>query len=447
MKRIILHILILASNLSFCQFGQPVIIDDDDDLEHIKNINIIDLNNDNQKDIIVSYSNNSIIWYKNENLNFTEMPAITNSMNKPVYIDHADIDGNGIEDLLVSNSSDLSKIHVFKNMSDGTNWEETIIDEDIPAGISRSMFADLDNDGDLDIISAHEIDVVIYLNTDGVFSDKISVANDSEYYNLVVKDFNNDDFVDFIVHSAFGVQLYLNNKDLTFTSQLISNELHALLETDDINNDGFFDIFYRDNSQSGNIKTLINDGLGNFTLLQSNEFTVGEVQNPSFKLLKLDADNFSEVIYTPISPKEIRYRTNNGNGILSTPNLLDSTYEYSFLTGGDLDNDSDNDIVWYAHSVFGTKRLGIIENQLISLSITKEDNAAFSVFPNPVNDFLTIKNLLNCKNSTINVFDIRGRFVYKNNNVPNSIITTNWSDGLYLIQINKTIIKVLKSSK
>ncbi|APG65531.1 hypothetical protein LPB136_09240 [Tenacibaculum todarodis] len=446
MKGIILFILIIASNVSFCQFRQPVVIDDDD-LEHIKNIKIIDLNNDNQKDIIVSYSNNSIIWYKNENLNFTEMPAITNSMNKPVYIDYADIDGNGLEDLLVSNSADLSKIHVFKNMSDGTNWEETIIDENIPAGISRSMFADLDNDGDLDIISAHEIDVSIYLNTDGVFSNQISVANNSEYYNLVVKDYNNDGFVDFFVNSAFGLQLYTNNQDLTFTSQIITNELHALLETHDIDNDGDFDVFYRDNSQSGNIKTLKNDGVGNFSLFQSNNFNVGVVQNPSFKFINLDADTFSEVIYTPISPQEIRYRTNDGNGNLSTPNLIDSTYEYSYVTGGDLDNDSDNDIVWYAHSNFDTKRLGIIENELITLNLQDEESPRFKFFPNPVKDVLTITNLQNSKNLTIKILDIQGRLVYKNNEVPKFIVTTNWSDGLYLVQIDNTIFKVLKSSK
>lgn len=443
MKQIIIYTLLLASNLSFSQFGQPVVIDDDN-LGHIKNINIIDLDNDNQKDIIVSYNNNSIFWYKNANLNFTEMPAITNSMNKPVYIDHADIDGNGLQDLLVSNSANLSKIHLFKNITGGTNWQETIIDENIQAGISRSMFVDLDNDGDLDIISAHEIDVAIYTNTNGTLSSRISVANGSEYYNMVVEDYNNDGFVDFVVNSAFGVQLYTNNQDLTFTSQTHSSELHGLLETCDIDNDGNFDIFYQDNSTSTNVKTFKNDGLGNFNLFQSTHFMVGNVQNPSLNLLKLDADSFLDALYTPIIPNEIHYRSNDGTGNFGTPIVIDATYEYSYVTGGDLDNDTDNDIVWYQHSNFDTKRLGIIENELISLGVPEVNNAAFKLFPNPVSNKLHIQNIQNSENSTIKITDVQGRIVYKSNSVPESISTNNWSDGLYYVRINDSTYKIIK---
>ena len=63
----IIVILLLPNSIN-AQFGSPFVIDSANNTL-VNTINIVDLDNDNQKDILVSNLYDSVYWYKNNRVN------------------------------------------------------------------------------------------------------------------------------------------------------------------------------------------------------------------------------------------------------------------------------------------------------------------------------------------------------------------------------------------
>ncbi len=252
------------------------------------NIAVADIDNDNQNDAIFSYLGDSICWYKNNNLGFTKMPSIyIAGINTITHFDIADIDGNGFKDIVVSiksNTTINNKILLYKY--NGTSWVENLIDNNIVQTIARSFFIDIDNDGDLDIVSCNDLNVVKYLNNgSGIFSPRNTiVGNSNEYYNMVVKDFDGNGFKDSIVHTANGTELFkANNTNTGYTKTTLATPIQTVLETVDMENDGDFDLFYPNQQNSTFMESYKNDGTGAFRLAQSISLSLNNQPNLGLK--------------------------------------------------------------------------------------------------------------------------------------------------------------------
>ena len=174
----IIVILLLPNSIN-AQFGSPFVIDSANNTL-VNTINIVDLDNDNQKDILVSNLYDSVYWYKNNGLLFNRMSAISNTVKRPYFVDCADVDGNGLQDVLVSYDDVYAGLKLFKNFG-GNTWQQIIINDSIDALVVRSYLVDLDNDSDLDIISCQDLEVAIYEQSAGTFSGMIKVADSSEF--------------------------------------------------------------------------------------------------------------------------------------------------------------------------------------------------------------------------------------------------------------------------
>ena len=86
--------------------------------------------------------------------------------------------------------------------------------------------------------------------------------------------------------------------------------------------------------------------------------------------------------------------------------------------------------------------LEITEGQTLSTGVPSLDNIA--VFPNPANDYITVKSDYNLDDAIISLFDLNGRRVlnYKNSSDNNLIDVSKFSSGEYILRLitSETII-------
>ena len=86
--------------------------------------------------------------------------------------------------------------------------------------------------------------------------------------------------------------------------------------------------------------------------------------------------------------------------------------------------------------------LEITEGQTLSTGVPSLDNIA--VFPNPANDYITVKSDYNLDDAIISLFDLNGRRVlnYKNSSNNNLIDVSKLSSGEYILRLitSETII-------
>jgi hypothetical protein len=116
----------------------------------------VDMDNDGDLDVVVSYTSGSrIYWYENTNQSryYWTQHEITRSVDNPQDIIATDIDDDGDLDIL-SVSFDDDEIVWYEN---GNAWNETVITTSAD-GVADIEVADIDGDGDLDIVATSYFD-------------------------------------------------------------------------------------------------------------------------------------------------------------------------------------------------------------------------------------------------------------------------------------------------
>jgi hypothetical protein len=130
---------------------------------------VADLDGDGDQDVLsASVLDDKIAWYENTDGagNFTAQPAISTAADGAHSVFAADLDGDGDLDVLSASQGD-DKIAWYENTDGAGSFgsEQTI---DTAALWARSVFAgDVDGDGDQDVLVAHADEVTWYENTDG----------------------------------------------------------------------------------------------------------------------------------------------------------------------------------------------------------------------------------------------------------------------------------------
>jgi large repetitive protein len=297
----------------------------------------------------------------------------------------ADFDGDGLQDIAAL-SHDQPTLTFFKN----NGHLSFTIKSSMSLGSSPELLrgADLDNDGDIDLVGPEVGGSIRLFRNDGNFSfTSMSVAAPGYMQRLTIGDYDGDGYLDLAAGtgSSSAEFNYIRNKG-NFVFEVIpaASTYSGLMYTADFDNDGLPDIAYR------NFPDGIMRNEGNFTfstpagpLLSTFPTTSGDfnrdgqldVAGPygdvgwyfgillnkgdlSYKELRKDAPSsgVSSVTATDIDGDRfpdflLRYSTGlavvhsdsamniHAESVLALPNL---TVEMAI---GDLDNDGDNDIV------------------------------------------------------------------------------------------------------
>ncbi len=228
--------------------------------------------------------------------------------------------------------------------------------QDLQALSMDAAIADLDQDGDPDILIAneHRPNILLINNGKGAFTNESStripqVLHDSE--DIGIADFDLDGDPDIIVVSEDDKtnELYLNNGDGTFTdggNRIPVTGTSNSVVVYDVNNDGAPDVLIGNNGQNN---VLINDGKGFFTDETVERF--GEFIDVTQDLTLSDIDNDGDQDILVGNEDANRILVNNGKGFFEDQSANRLPYrnepeETREVVTADIDGDGDLDILY-----------------------------------------------------------------------------------------------------
>lgn len=436
---LLISFLFLFTNL-FAQFEAPIIIDNTLEIS-IRNIITFDVDNDNLKDIIVSSYFNDIFWYKNNGMGFDAAQNISIQVPVPYHLDKADVNADGLIDILVTNNNgNNSGSFVIINNNGGQSWTEVELDNTLELGAFKSFFIDVDKDGDMDVVSNGDTKIAMYTNDGtGSFSSAITIESMDEYYSMTIGDFTNDNFEDLLVNSATsGTILFVNNTEGTFNFPItIEIGLSIFLSSEDLDNDNDLDVIRGNPNVGLGIQFLSNDaGIFNFNFTDS-DLNPQDVTQSQLHLNDFNNNNFKDLLY--INNDEILWKANQQDGTFANPLMIDNSFSYKNVFSDDIDNDGDNDIIWYgwdSSSSTEIHNLGIIKNNS-TLGVNQKSKAnTIDISPNPSSSLIHISTEFDLEFKDIQVFNILGQMILSTEQT--TIDISNLDNGHYFLKLHGT---------
>jgi hypothetical protein len=94
-----------------------------------------------------------------------------------------------------------------------------------------------------------------------------------------------------------------------------------------------------------------------------------------------------------------------------------------------------------------TEKTGQYEfSNIVLIKEGKRNDPAFTVFPNPANDYIIINAVHNAQISKVQVYDANGRILYQSQNGKNRVETASLKPGVYYIRIEDASGEIYSSS-
>ncbi|NOZ61987.1 MAG: T9SS type A sorting domain-containing protein, partial [Calditrichaeota bacterium] len=259
----------------------------------------------------------------------------------PFRVKGGDIDGDSDIDVICAFSGGIgsSKISWCEN---GNSWNETVILNYIPR-VVEILAVDIDNDGDLDVVSANNMPVTIRWFENGNSWNETTITSSlTRLYDIFAADIDGDGDQDII--AAFGeentVAWYENGNSWNETIITTTAQGASALFAADIDNDGDLDVLCA-SSLDNKVAWYENGNSWNETIITTN--------NPSaLGIFAADIDNDGDIDVISNSGTDNKlFWYENGNSWNETIVSNSAKYEKDILAT-DVDGDGDLDIVSYS---------------------------------------------------------------------------------------------------
>ena len=328
-----------------------------------------DLDGDGLLDLVAASSNdNAVSWFRNEGISnesyaegnlipeFSIKKQITWSSLGSRIVTVADIDADGDIDVIGASYYD-SSLRWFEN--DGTgSFEPHLISSAVNEG--QGVFvADINNDGTVDVVSASSGDntIAIFQNMgNGSFCEIKTVVDDNAIgaRTAIAVDLNGDGWLDIASASKddHTVAWYPNDGTGGFPQKLIvSQGNHSLgaysLVSQDVDGDGHQDLVVASNGNDA-VTLWRNDGLGNFTrtlIYDEADFVL------SVTTVDFDRDGDIDVASASFfDGRIIWYENLDGKGYIWQNHTIYTGLSGHYVSNADLDGDGDFDLVAVDHA-------------------------------------------------------------------------------------------------
>ena len=426
------------SNLILAQggFGEQQIID----TSIVSVLTVADINNDNRLDIVTANFNDSTIaWYKclnnNNNVNFSEKIIIDNNLPYTRSAVVGDINGDNHLDIIASSATNNTVVWYENLDGQGSFSYAKIIGTNVMDAYEVKV-ADLDGDGDLDVIATNKGNNTLswFKNLDGqgAFSPEIVINNNAiSVYAIDTADVDGDGDIDVLANSSsLGYPAWYENIDGqgNFAAEQIIDFIGTFkLMPADIDGDNDLDLVLE--TLDNNIVTMYwyenIDGLGTYT---QSQFITSDFQSSNFFPSDIDNDGDIDLLVIFVGDGGVTWFENtDGLGLFSEKKVIDTIRGISLVSGKinqddyfDVVASTEVGIVWYKNENF--------------LGINNVDNSEINLSPNPTNNIITIKGQ-NIFIKTLSVYDVLGQLIITQDSSKNSIDLSFFPSGVYFVKL------------
>jgi hypothetical protein len=426
---------------------------------------LADIDNDGDLDLIITgadaqLTNRKTTLYNNDGLgNFTEKIGTgLSNWSEGGKIAFADVDGDADQDLLITGRDDSPNYYANFYLNDGSgNFTPDTTQPFEPSIGGNIEFADIDNDGDLDLFMTGRdnnnlIFSKLYQNDGtGGFSEVTATPFLSEGGSAsAFFDMDNDNDLDLILAGKNNsnqkkTTLYENDGSGNFSmvsNTTFENVDFAAIAIGDSDNDGDLDVLINGENDAfvPICQLYLNDGTGAFNLFVGTPFiqtAVGTVDFADF-----DNDNDLDVLVTGSVGGQTfaaHIYENQGMNNFSLVDTLETLY-LSSTALGDIDNDNDLDaiIIGIAQLSADIYKPRVYENMLTTLSTentTDSYRENILLYPNPSSGILNIQ-INHTITPSVKIYNLIGELVFSEDNLdPNTQISLNQPPGIYMVVV------------
>ena len=315
-----------------------------------------------------------------ESVTFTENVISTNA-DGAVSVFALDIDNDGDMDILSAAWAD-DKVAWYEN--DGNQvFNEQIVSTNADAPVSVYAL-DIDGDGDMDILSASAYDdkIAWYTNNGNqTFTEAIISTNADDARSVYALDIDGDGDIDVLSASNRDDKIawYENDGNQGFTEQIISTNADGAyyVYATDVDGDGDIDVLSA-STQDDKIAWYENDGNQTFTeaIISTNADGARSVY-----ALDIDGDNDIDVLSASNRDDKIAWYENDGNQGFIEKIISTNADSPQCIYATDIDGDGDVDVL---SASYNDNKVAWYENdgdQIFSEQIISTNNRATSVFP------------------------------------------------------------------
>jgi len=343
-------------------------------------ISLHDIDNDGDLDLFIS-GYNGILFYRNtgnaenpvwekDNTLFTQINSEIGADAKPAFVD-LDADGDldlmiGIGESLLGGGPTAGIVLGYRNTGDASNpvfqKENSFVLGIGDVGLNAyPTFADLDNDGDYDMLMGRDAAGLYYFKNTGTAQAPVWTRDNQTFISIettnywkqpVFIDLDNDNDLDLVYGTAGGTLYYYENTGNAVTPQfqyrpeyfrVIKSEGYSTASLGDVDGDGDLDLI--SGSSLGTLAYFRNDGSVSVPYFQPSSvfqaINPGSYSHPVF--VDIDKDNDPDLVSGAINGLLYLYM-NNGTNFTYNSSVFGGIDAGWFSAPAFVDIDADGDI-------------------------------------------------------------------------------------------------------